>query len=140
MSILTINNAAIQTYFIPQPLYHLSTNFSCTDNGWWNGSTGGTATCEGGANIAISNLLGRSSGFVRFQLINNSNEVGLTKENGTPLNIGEVIPVSQVISATLFAQCSGTYPCTPTIVKGTYTLQYSQDGINNWYNFNLDVI
>ena len=126
--------------FTPSPSYDISTNASCVDNGWENGATGGSMTCQGYNNIAMSDLLGHSSGFIRFQSINNTNEIGLTKDNGSPLNIGEVLPISQILSATLYAQCSNVYPCSPSISNGTYVVQYSSDGINNWYNFNLNVI
>lgn len=126
--------------FVPQSQYNISTEFTCTDNGWENGATGGTATCQGIKTVKISDLLGVTNGFIRFQYINNSNEVGLTKEDGSQLNIGEVLPISQMLMATTYAQCSNVYPCTPSINSGTYIIQYSPNGMDNWINSNLNVI
>ena len=126
--------------FVPQSQYNISTEFTCTDNGWENGATGGTATCQGIKTVKISDLLGVANGFIRFQYINNSNEVGLTKEDGSQLNIGEVLPISQMLMATIYAQCSNVYPCTPSINSGTYIIQYSPNGMDNWINSNLNVI
>lgn len=126
--------------FVPQSQYNISIEFTCTDNGWENGATGGTATCQGIKTVKISDLLGVANGFIRFQYINNSNEVGLTKEDGSQLNIGEVLPISQMLMATTYAQCSNVYPCTPFINSGTYIIQYSPNGMDNWINSNLNVI
>ena len=135
MSTLTINNS----YKSTNSNYNLYVPFSCFDNGWGSGTTGGTATCEGSIDFDFINILNVQSGFIKFVSNGDNGQYGLYRVNNNPIILNSNINVTELFRITLFAQCGGTYPCSPTIYNTIYNIEYSIDGINNWQQFNLNV-
>lgn len=138
MSILTINNNNNNNKVLNNN-YNLYVPFTCVDSGWENGTTGGTGTCEGYIEFTFADLLGIQNGFIRFISNGDNGQYGTYSTNSNSIIINQNIDITELFRTTLFAQCSATYPCTPTIYNTVYNIEYSNNGLNNWQQFNLNV-
>ena len=135
MSTLTINN----NFKILNNSYNLHVPFECIENGWENGTTGGSTTCDGYIEFKFSEIIGIQNGFIRFLNNGNNGQYGTYRTNGNPIILNNNIDINELFRTTFFAQCGGTYQCSPTISSTVYNLEYSADGLNNWQSFDLNV-
>ena len=140
MSKLTIiNNSAITITNLAIPI----DNIICVPSGG-DSPTNYSNYCTGNKPFNISTLTGVVNGYIKMIVDAGTNDIGLQKEIGGTLVLNEVIPITENLEAT-FAGLGSTPPeaypfgLLPNIMLVTYTFQYSQNGINQWTNFNLIV-
>ena len=135
MSTLTINN----NFKILKNSYNLYVPFQCIENGWENGTTCGSVTCDGDVEFKFSEIIGIQNGFIRFLNNGDNEQYGTYRTNWNPIILNNNIDINELFRTTVFAQCGGTYQCYPAIYSTIYNLEYSTDGLSNWQSFNLNV-
>ena len=142
MSILTIINSSAITITIPNQTIPID-NITCVPSGG-DSPTNYSNYCTGNKPFNISTLTGVTNGYIKMIVDEGTGDIGLQKEIGGALVLNEVIPINENLEATFAGLGSSppeAYPWgyLPNITPITYTFQYSQNGINQWTNFNLTV-
>lgn len=136
--ISTVKLNMIDARLAINPRYNLPIPQTCDSSGV--NPTNYDVYCAGEVNTSFASILNTSVGFVRMTFDGGTSELGLSKQGGGSLNLLEILPVSQGITATLSAMGINSpgafpygYPSQP--VPANYRFQYSLDGINNWIYF-----
>lgn len=100
--------------------------------------------CQGNQNFSLASKLATSVGYLRMTYDGTTPELGLKKNNGSPLVLLELMSMNQVINAYLYSPGINSpsaypfgYPSQP--VDSIYTFQYSLDGLNNWIYLDMVV-
>lgn len=118
-------------------------NITCNPYGG-DGPSNYSNYCSGNKVFNISTLTGVNSGFIKMTLDAGTGDKGLQKELGGALVLNEAIAITENLEATFSG--SGLNPpeaypwgYPPNVEPIIYAFQYSQNGINEWTNFNLTI-
>ncbi|MCQ4139228.1 hypothetical protein [Chryseobacterium sp. EO14] len=132
-----ISNVLIQEPSV-NPNYNMIVDRNCDTPFPW--VSGDTATCSGYNEFNFATILNVTSGFIRLKINGDNSVFGLQRVNNLPIIIDENVTVTEMFRENLYASCSGVSVCTPNIPPTTYVFEFSFDGINNWQQFNLNVL
>lgn len=118
-------------------MFRLGVPSKCSQSGWENGHTGGTAVCEGHLDFRFSEMLGVANGFIRLKQNGDNGALGLERASVLPIVIDQNMNVTELFRESLYAYCSNVYECTPVVDIATYRFEFSVDGVNNWKPFTV---
>ncbi|WP_428067402.1 hypothetical protein [Chryseobacterium gambrini] len=116
----------------------LINGINCTANG--DGPTNYTVWCTALDDFSLSDVMGITSGYIRLKVDGGNYTFGLSKFGGGYLIVDQVLPITQILTASYGAAGQNPPSAWPWGYQSNepavyFQFEYSLDGVNGWTSF-----